>query len=135
MIAGTRFLTQIILLHRDMQIILIYSCSVKKMDYRFCGSLLMFFYCPLLLLFSVYNINLHSSSRGSGFSGGASGKEPTCQWRSHRSHRFSPWVRKIPWSRKWQPTPGFLPGEFHGQRGLVGYGPQGHTESDVTEAT
>ena len=39
---------------------------------------------------------------------------------------FSPWVRKIPWRRKWQPTPVFLPGEFHGQRGLEGYSPWGH---------
>ena len=30
--------------------------------------------------------------------------------------RFDPWVRKIPWRREWQPTPVFLPGEFHGQR-------------------
>ena len=29
-------------------------------------------------------------------------------------HRFDPWIRKIPWRRKWQPTPVFLPGEFHG---------------------
>ena len=34
---------------------------------------------------------------------------------------FDPWVRKIPWRRKWQPTPVFLPGEFHGQRSLVSY--------------
>ena len=31
------------------------------------------------------------------------------------------WVGKIPWSRKWQPTPVFLPGKFHGQRSLAGY--------------
>ena len=43
------------------------------------------------------------------------------------------WVRKIPWSGKWQPTPVFLPGESHGQRGLVGYSPQGRKESDMTE--
>ena len=36
---------------------------------------------------------------------------------------FSPWVRKIPGRRKWQPTPVFLPGEFHGQRSLVGCRP------------
>jgi len=36
---------------------------------------------------------------------------------------FDPWVRKIPWSRKWQPTPVFLPGESHGQRSLEGYSP------------
>ena len=32
-----------------------------------------------------------------------------------------PWVRKIPWRRKWQPTPVCLPGESHGQRSLVAY--------------
>ena len=32
---------------------------------------------------------------------------------------FDPWVGKILWRRKWQPTPVFLPGEFHGQRSLV----------------
>ena len=39
-----------------------------------------------------------------------------------------PELRKIPWRRKWQPTPVFLPGKFHGQRSLVGYsswGPKG----------
>ena len=40
--------------------------------------------------------------------------------------RFSPWVRKIPWRKKWLPTPVFLPGESHGQRSLVGYSPRGH---------
>ena len=35
--------------------------------------------------------------------------------------------------RKWQPTPEFLPGEFHGQRSLAGYSPWGHKESDMTE--
>ena len=42
-------------------------------------------------------------------------------------------VGKIPWSRKWQPTPALLPGKFHGLRRLVGYSPRGHKESDVTE--
>ena len=36
---------------------------------------------------------------------------------------FNPWVGKIPWRRKWLPTPVFMPGEFHGQRSLVGYSP------------
>ena len=48
---------------------------------------------------------------------------------------FDPWVGKIPWRRAWQPTPVFLPGEAHGQRNLAGYSPQGHKESDTTEAT
>ena len=38
-----------------------------------------------------------------------------------RRLRFNPWVRKSPWRRKWQPTPVFLPGEFHGQRSLASY--------------
>ena len=46
-----------------------------------------------------------------------------------------PRVRKIPWRRKWQPTPVFLPGESHGQRSQMGYSPWGHKELDVTEAT
>ena len=40
------------------------------------------------------------------------------------------WVGKIPWRREWQPTPVFLPGEFHGQRSLPGYRPGGLKESD-----
>ena len=39
----------------------------------------------------------------------------------------------IPWRRKWQPTPVFLPGESHGGRSLVGYSPRGRKESDTTE--
>ena len=46
---------------------------------------------------------------------------------------FNPWVRKIPWRRKWQPTPVFLPGKCHGQRSLADYSPQGLEESDMTE--
>ena len=46
---------------------------------------------------------------------------------------FDLWVRKIPWRREWQPTPVFLPGEFHGQRSLVGYSSWSHKESDMTE--
>ena len=36
-------------------------------------------------------------------------------------HRFNPWVGKIPWRRKWQAIPVFLPGKSHGWRSLVGY--------------
>ena len=39
---------------------------------------------------------------------------------------FDPWVGKIPWRRKWQPTPVFLPGKSYGQRRLVGYSPWSH---------
>ena len=43
------------------------------------------------------------------------------------------WIGKIPWRRKWQPTPVFLPGKSHGLRSLVGYSPRGRKESDTTE--
>ena len=48
---------------------------------------------------------------------------------------FNPWVGKIPWRRKWQPTPVFLPRESHGQRDgqTIGYSPRGHKESETTE--
>ena len=46
---------------------------------------------------------------------------------------FDSWVWKIPWRRKWQPTPAFLPGESHGQRSLAGYSPWGHKELGMTE--
>ena len=48
-----------------------------------------------------------------------SGKEIICQC---RVDRFDPLVRKIPWRRKWQPTPVFSPGKSYGQRSLVGWG-------------
>ena len=44
---------------------------------------------------------------------------------------FNPWVEKIPWRRKWQSTPVFLPGDSYGQKSLVGYSPWGHQESDI----
>ena len=46
---------------------------------------------------------------------------------------FDPWVRKIPWRRKWQPTPVLLPGKFNEWRSLVGYSPWGRKELDMTE--
>ena len=63
-----------------------------------------------------------------------SGEEPAYQCRTHKRHGFDPWIGKIPWRKAWQPTPVFWPGESHGQRSLVGYSPQGHAESDVTES-
>ena len=65
-----------------------------------------------------------------GFPGGASGKESTCRC---KRHGFDPWVRKIPWHRKWQPALVFLPGKSPGQRNLMGYSPGGRKESDTTE--
>ena len=52
-----------------------------------------------------------------------SGKESICQC---RKCRFNPWAGKIPWRRKWQPTPVFWPRKSHEQRSLAGYSPWGH---------
>ena len=46
---------------------------------------------------------------------------------------LNPWVGKIPWKRKWQLTPIFLPRESHGQRSLASHNPWGRKESETTE--
>ena len=53
-----------------------------------------------------------------GFSGGSDNKDSACK---AGELGFDPWIRKIPWRRKWLPTPVFLPGESCGQRSLAGY--------------
>ena len=67
------------------------------------------------------------------------GKESACQCRRHQRLRgFYPWVGKITWRRKWQPTPAFLPGESHGQQSLAGCKPSrawGCKQLDMTECT
>ena len=68
-----------------------------------------------------------------GFRGGAGRKEPSCQCRRCKRHRFDPWVGKILWRRAWQPTLVFLPGESHRQRSLVGYSLWGCKELDMIE--
>ena len=60
-------------------------------------------------------------------------KNPPANAGDAKRHEFNPWVKKIPWNRKWQPTPVFLPGKFHGQRSLAGYSLWGHKESDTTK--
>ena len=65
----------------------------------------------LPLIFSV--TRLHK-----GFLNGSDGKESSC---NVGDPRFEPWIRNIPWRRKWQPTLVFLPRKSHGQRSLVGY--------------
>ena len=72
-------------------------------------------------------IYLHMISRW------CSDKESVCQWRRRKRPEFDPWVGKIPWRRKCQSTPVFLPGVFRRQRSLVGYSPQSGEESDMTE--
>ena len=62
-----------------------------------------------------------------------SGKESICQCRRYRRYRFKPWVQKVLWRRKWQPTPEFFSEKAHGQRSLVGSSLWGHKEADMTE--
>ena len=57
-------------------------------------------------------------------------KGSACQFRRHKSG-FDPWVRKIPWRRKWQPTPLKLPRKFHGQSSLAGYSTGGGGQQKV----
>ena len=83
--------------------------------------------CPTYFIVSIHPIR--------GFPGGASGKEPACQCGRHRRHGLHPRVGMIPWRRKCQPTPVFLPGESNGQRSLSGCSPQGHKQLVMTEAT
>ena len=66
------------------------------------------------------------------FPGGSDGKESTCNM---GDLGLVSRLGKILWRKKWQPIPAFLPGEFHGQRSLVGFSPQGCKELDMTEAT
>ena len=68
-----------------------------------------------------------------GFPGGANGKEAACQCQGHKGRRFNPWFGKILWRKKWQPTPAFLPGEFHG--GTWRARVHRIAESDMTEVT
>ena len=63
----------------------------------------------------------------------SSSKESACQCRRRKRRGLDPRVRKVPWSRKWQPTPAFLPGEFHGKSILAVYSPWDPKESDMTE--
>ena len=57
----------------------------------------------------------------------------SCPCRRQKKHRFNPWVKKIPWRRKWPLTLVFLPGKSHGHRRLMGYSPWGQKELDMTE--
>ena len=67
-----------------------------------------------------------------GFPGGALVKNPSVD-AGDTSHGFDPWVGRMPWRRKWQPTPVLLPGKSHGQRSLADCRPRGHKESDMIE--
>ena len=60
-----------------------------------------------------------------GFPRWCSGKESACQCRKCKRWGFDPWVGKIPWRRKWQPTSVFLPEECHRLKSLASHSPGG----------
>ena len=76
-----------------------------------------------------YCVTKHTCRYAAGLPWWLSGKESACQC---RRRGFNPWVGQISWRRKWQPTPGFLPGESHGQRILVGYSPWGVSDGKAS---
>ena len=94
--------------------------SVQQKDTRSCLSLR-------------YTQLLHVYGKAVGFQGGTSGKVSPCQCRRRKRRKFDPRAGKIPWSRKWRPTPVFLPRKFHGQKSLVGYSPWACKELDMME--
>ena len=82
------------------------------------------------LLVVMARFNPFSSSVCNHLPGGSDGKASAY---NVGRPRFDPWVGKILWRRKWQPTPVLLPGKSHAQRIVVGYRPLGRKESDTTE--
>ena len=76
----------------------------------------------------------YSSSYYLGFPDSSVGKESTSTCHGSlpcRRHIFDPWVGKIPWRMKWQPTSLFLPEKSHGQRSVMASSPKGHKELDM----
>ena len=71
---------------------------------------------PLLFSYSCYQVSVCKETPLTVLPRWCSGKGLACQC---RRRGFNPWVQKVPWSRKWQPAPVFLPGKSHGQRSLV----------------
>ena len=99
------------------------SCSVLTWPFLCANTPLVFL--PLLIRSPVLSYS-NPTIMISEFPGGSvfKKKKKNClQFRSHRRHKFDPWVRKISWRRAQQPTPVFLPRESRGLRSLVGYNP------------
>ena len=97
------------------------SCQQTHCFVSLCltSSIFLYYLTPSQRLWTLHLLFFHCCP------GGTSGKEPACQCRRLKRYGFYPWFRKIPWRRKWQPTPVILPGESHEQRSLAGYSPWG----------
>ena len=107
-----------------------------KHFFQYLSAILFYFFSSFTLSFST-TLSLFSEQMqhyllllSSIFHGGLDSKSICTKC---GSPGFDPWVRKILWRRKWQPTPILLPGKSHGWRSLVGYNPWGCKESDTTE--
>ena len=83
---------------------------------------------------TIVNLNKMGLYPYKGLPSGSEVKNPPTMQRCKRRW-FHPWVWKIPWRRKWQPTPVFLLGKSLEQRSLAGYSLWGHKESNMTEVT
>ena len=77
-----------------------------------------------------WEVGRRFNREGIDFPGGSDGKAPVYNW---GDPGLIPGLGRPPWRRKWQSTPGLLPGKSHGQRSLVDYSPWGRKESDMTE--
>ena len=88
-------------------------------------------FCPIQWVLFGYPFKIYYCVHIVIFPGGSDGGPPALL--QCRRPGFNPWVRKVSWRRKWQPTPVFLPGKSHGRRNWLGYSPWGRKESDTTE--
>ena len=84
-------------------------------------------------VWAVLALNLFGGPWPPGLPRWCSGKGSTCQEGDARDTGSIPGSRRSPERRAWQPTPVFLPGEFHGWRSLTGYGPRGCKELNTTK--
>ena len=89
-------------------------------------------YCFHFYMYAYYDVKgiFYNWSLSGGLPWWLSGKEPTCQC---RRLAFDPWVRKIPWRGKWQPTPVFLPGNPKDRGSWWATVHEVAKESDMTE--
>ncbi|CAI9156528.1 unnamed protein product [Rangifer tarandus platyrhynchus] len=95
-------------------------CSMGSLLYGVCGS---FKYAATSSYPAHKKVRSHFVNKGPavvapGFPAGSTVKKPSAV-----QEQFDPWVKMIPWRRKWQLTPVILPEKSHGQRSLAGYSP------------
>ena len=106
-----------------------YFCFLNSpQEHHKCILLGIFLWSPSQRGVHLYDIKTFRGRCGlsAGFPGPGSVIKNLCLQETCRRHEFNSWVRKIPWSRKWQLTIVFLPGKSHGQWSLAGYSPWGH---------